>query len=121
MAPAGFTVGDLAVKVHTMTGTTADDYSIRQAAYDLRKLRGKQLVHRIGRSHRYTLPPHAARVVAGLVALREQVLAPILAGLRRPRLGRKPSTWTAIDRDYEQVRIAIETLFDDLAINRAAA
>ena len=35
----GFTVSELATKVHTVTGNT--DYTIRQAAYDLRKLRGK--------------------------------------------------------------------------------
>jgi hypothetical protein len=37
--PDGFTVGQLVTKVHTMTGLTS--YTVRQAAYDLRKLRGK--------------------------------------------------------------------------------
>ena len=104
-----------------MTGQTDDDYTIRQAAYDLRKLRGKQLVDRLGRSHRYHVPPDAARVLAGLVALRDQVIAPILAGIRSPRQGRKPSHWTAVDRDYEQIRITMQKLFHDLAIDRAAA
>ena len=54
-APNGFTVGEFTAKVHTMTGQT--NYSIRQAAYDLRKLRGKQLVDKPGRSRRYTVPP----------------------------------------------------------------
>ena len=121
IAPAGFTVSDLAAKVQTMTGQTGDDYTVRQAAYDLRKLRGKQLVDRLGRTHRYHVPPDAARTLAGLTALRDQVIAPILAGLRSPRQGRKPSSWTAIDRDYEQLRITIQKLFQDLAIDRAAA
>jgi hypothetical protein len=43
-APRGFTVADFATKVHAITGTSDTEYSIRQAAYDLRKLRGKQLV-----------------------------------------------------------------------------
>ena len=38
-----------------------------------------------------------------------------------PRHGRKPSRWTAIDRDYEQIRITMQKLFEDLAIDRAAA
>jgi hypothetical protein len=38
-APGGFTVTDLTAKVHAITGQT--DYTTRQAAYDLRKLRGK--------------------------------------------------------------------------------
>jgi hypothetical protein len=121
VAPSGFTIGDLAAKVHTMTGQTDDDYTIRQAAYDLRKLRAKDLVAKIGRSHRYHVPSGAARTMAGLVALRDHVIAPILAGVRSPHRGRRPSCWTTVDRDYEQVRIAMQTLFHDLAIDRDAA
>ena len=52
-APNGFTVGEFAAKVHAMTGTSDLDYTVRQAAYDLRKLRGKQLVDKPGRTRRY--------------------------------------------------------------------
>jgi len=38
-APEGFTVAELTDKVHSMTGQS--DYSTRQAAYDIRKLRAK--------------------------------------------------------------------------------
>jgi hypothetical protein len=46
------TVGDFATKVHAITGISDAEYSIRQAAYDLRKLRGKQLVVKPGRTRR---------------------------------------------------------------------
>jgi hypothetical protein len=36
-APGGFTVADVAARVHTITGNTG--YTVRHAAYDLRKLR----------------------------------------------------------------------------------
>jgi len=117
-AAAGFTVSELAAKVHTMTGHT--DYTIRQAAYDLRKLRGKQLVAKPGRTRRYHLDPPAAGTIAALLTLRDHVIEPILAGVRSPRLGRKPATWTRIDRDYEQIRIDLQSLFHDLGINPAA-
>jgi len=110
-----FTVADLAAKVHTMTGQTG--YTVRQAAYDLRKLRGKDLVIKPARTHRYQIPADAARTIAALLALRDHVLAPILAGVRSPRRGRKPTTWTTLDRDYETLRIAMHTLFDHLGIN----
>jgi hypothetical protein len=70
-----------------MTGQVG--YTIRQAAYDLRKLR-------------------------------DQVIAPILAGVRSPRLGREPAVWTRLDRDYETLRIGMQTLFHDLGITAAA-
>jgi hypothetical protein len=118
-APSGFTVADLTAKVQAMTGPTG--YTIRQAAYDLRKLRGKDLIVKPGRSRRYQVPPQAARTIAALLALRDQVIGPILASVRSPRLGRKPAHWTAIDRDYETLRISMQTLFHDLGIITSSA
>ena len=43
-----------------------------------------------------------------------------LAGIRSPRMGRKPKAWTSIDRDYEQIRVNMQTLFDDLALTTPA-
>lgn len=84
-ASARFTVTDLATKVHTMTGHT--DYTTRQAAYDLRKLRGKDLMVKPGRSRRCHLSAQPARTITALLILREQVIAPILAGVRSPPNG----------------------------------
>jgi hypothetical protein len=56
VAPDGFTVADFMAKVHAMTGQTGGAYTIRQAAYDLRKLRAKLLVEKPGRSRRYLVP-----------------------------------------------------------------
>jgi hypothetical protein len=118
-APCGFTVADFTAKVHAITRHTG--YTTRQAAYDLRKLRGKDLVAKPGRTRRYHVPLHAARTIAALLALRDQVIAPILAGIRSPRQGRKPATWTRIDRDYETLRIGMQTLFHDLGITPSSA
>ncbi len=76
-----------------MTGQVG--YTIRQAAYDLRKLRGKNLAVKPGRTRRYHIPPDAARTIAGLLTLRDHVIGPILAGVRSPRLGCKPAVWPA--------------------------
>jgi hypothetical protein len=120
VAPDGFTVADLASKVRSLTGVAETDYTLRQAAYDLRRLRGKQIVVKPDRTRRYHVPGDAARTVAALLTLREHVIAPILAGVRRPAPGRPPSTHTRIDRDYEHLRAGMRTLFTDLAINTAA-
>jgi hypothetical protein len=57
------------------------------------------------------------RTITALLTLRDQVIAPILAGARSPRMGRKPQIWTTIDRDYERVRITIQSLLDHLGLN----
>ena len=120
-APHGFTVGEFAAKVHAITGACDADYSVRQAAYDLRKLRGKQLVDKPARTRRYLVPALAARTIAALLTLRDQVIAPILAAVRSPRMGRKPAHWTRVDRDYERIRIDMHTLFTDLALETPLA
>ena len=72
------------------------------------------------RSRRYYIPPDAARTITALLTLRDQIIAPILAGLHSPRMGRKPKAWTAVDRAYEQLRIGMQTLFDDLGLETMA-
>ena len=63
----------------------------------------------------------AARTISGLLTLRDQVMAPILAGVRSPRMGRKPRIWTAADRDYETLRIGMQTLFQHVGIGTQPA
>jgi len=116
IAPDGFTVTDFADQVRTHTDS---QYTVRQAAYDLRKLRGKQLIVKPGRGHRYLVPADAARTLTGLVGLRDHVIAPVLAGIRKP-MGRPPNTYTRIDRDYDTIRTGIRTLLNDLGIETAA-
>ena len=117
-APHGFTVAEFTAKVQQVNKHA--DYTTRQGAYDLRKLRGKNLAVKPGRTRRYHIPPEAARTIAALLALRDQVIAPILAGVRSPRRGRKPTHWTAIDRHYETLRIGMQDLFHDLGVTPAA-
>ena len=81
-APGGFTAAEHAARVRQMH--RQDGYTSHQAAYDLRKLRGKQLVDKPGRTRRYHVPPPAARTISALLTLRDHVIAPILAGVRSP-------------------------------------
>lgn len=117
-APDGFTVGQFTTKVHTITGHS--DYTTRQAAYDLRKLRAKNLITKPGTARRYHAPPQALRTITALLVLRDQVIKPILAGIRSPRNGPKPKHWTIIDRTYETIRIHTQTLFGHLGIAYAS-
>jgi hypothetical protein len=118
-APDGFSVAHLATKVHALTGNA--DYSVRQAAYDLRKLRGHDLVLKPDRARRYQVPPQSARTMVAILTLRDQVISPLIAGVRVPRRGRPPAAWTNIDQDYENLRRGMNTLFDHLALNTKAA
>ena len=80
-------------------------------------MRAKQLVLKPGRTRRYQVPDEAARTSAALLALRDEVISPILAGIRSPRQGRKPAIWTPVDRDYEALRIDMHDLFQHLHLD----
>ena len=47
--PEGFTAADLAERVRTQQGRAMVGYGDRTASYDLRKMRGKSLVERVGK------------------------------------------------------------------------
>ena len=114
IAPGGFTVAGFTAKVRAMTGQAG--YTLRNAAYDLRKLRGKHLADKPGRTRRYFISPGAARIIGTLLTLREQVIAPLLAGVADPRIRRTPRHWTDIDRHYQALRPEMMALFADIGI-----
>ena len=78
-----------------------------------------RLATKPGRTRSYHITPRTAGTIAALLTLREHVIGPILAGVRSPRMGRKPATWTSVDRDYEKIRTDMQTLFQDLGIRAA--
>jgi len=59
-----------------MTGLSDADYTPRQAAYDLKKLRAKDLITKVGRSRRYELSTSNMRAITALLVLREHVIRP---------------------------------------------
>jgi hypothetical protein len=120
-APGGFTVAGMTAKVHAMTGQTHATYNTRQAAYDLRKLRGKQLISKPRGTRRYYLPGPAARTISALLTLRDHVIAPILAGVKIRRHDHVPARLTPIDQDYEHLRTDMATLFRHLGIQPGPA
>jgi hypothetical protein len=115
-SPAGFSTAHFRDKVQSMTGLTDSDYTPRQAAYDLKKLRAKDLITKVGRSRRNELSSPNMRAITALLVLREHVIRPLLAGVQSPPRASKPTTWTATDRHYDQLQRAMQPLFHELGI-----
>jgi len=111
--PGGFTARDWADKTRALLNSGAI-YTPRQAAYDLRKLRGKELIQRVGTSRRFQPKPSGIRTLAALFVLREKVLKPVLAAAGTPKPGRPPKRIHPLDAHYEnlqrELRRTLETL-----------
>jgi hypothetical protein len=115
-SPNGFTVNQFSTAVGAILGPAEPDYGARRAAYDLKKLRGKELVRTVARSRRYYVPPEAIRQIAALVIIRDKILRPLLAGVSHSETGWKPSNWSPIDERYHAVRQNMLALFQHLRI-----
>ena len=74
------------------------------------------MIGKVRSSRRYQVPPDGLRTIAALVILRDKVIKPILAGTAKPKMGRKPKTWSAIDEHYETIRKDMQTLFEHVGL-----
>jgi hypothetical protein len=109
--PKGFRAGDLAAKVTEIIGHS---YTPRQAAYDLKKLRAKQIVERIASSQRYQPSHEGLRAIAALTVLREKILKPLLTN--RGKLPKAPLGKDPIIHHYQNLRREMRQLFHRLGL-----
>lgn len=114
--PGGFTASQLAAKVRSLLGWSQDQYHPRHAAYDLKKLRGKQWVHKIERSRRYQTDTTSLKTMAALLTLRDKVIKPVLAGACKTKSKRKPQNQSDIDIQYGKVQTEMHQLLGMLGI-----
>jgi hypothetical protein len=115
-SPNGFTASDVAARVCALGNHRRRQYSPRHAAYDLKKLRGKHIVCRVGHTRRYTSLASGLRAITALVVLRNKAIKPLLAAARplhptRGGLNPKP-----IDAHYHALRFAMQGIFHELGI-----
>jgi hypothetical protein len=114
-ASAGqFTASDIAQHVCSSAPQTA--YGPRPAAYDLKKLRAKNVVQRIGKSRRYQASAYGLQVIAALVTLRNQVIQPILAGTVNRKPSRQAHNPTPVDQCYASLRTHMQDLLQQLGM-----
>ena len=115
-SPDGFTVSELAARVRALGKHSQSQYGPCRAAYDLKKLRGKQIVRRIGRTRRYEPIPTGLRAITALVVLRNKAIKPLLAAAQQLRPTRGAQNPRAIDGHYEAIRVAMRGVFDELGL-----
>ena len=115
LAPAsgGFTAVGFTAKVGNLTPA-------RRLRHSAGRLRPQEIPRQGPRGQAwptggYHVAPGAARTIAALLALRDHVIAPILAGsVAPPRL--QAQDLDLVDRDYEILRIAMQALFRHVGI-----
>jgi hypothetical protein len=112
----GFGVAQFGAKVQSMTGQAEADYTQRHAAYDFKKLRGKQLITKLGRSRRYEVSPRVCAPFLPCTCCATKVILSVLAGFRTTQQHPQPILAPALDRHYERLRLDLQPLFQELGI-----
>ena len=115
-SPKGFTASGLANQVCLMSGQQATDYGPRRAAYDLKKLRGKQMVRRVDKTRRYEPIPEGIKGLTALLVIRDKLVKPLLAGSVSPHPPRGATNATALDRYYEATLAGMRGLFSQYGL-----
>jgi len=115
-SPDGFTASALADQVRALGNQSLSAYGPRQAAYDLKKLRGKQIVRRIGSTRRYEPLPSGLRAITALLVLRNKAIKPLLAAAQEIAPNNGGQNPRAIDRYYLDLQRAMQGVFHELGI-----
>jgi hypothetical protein len=115
-SPNGFTASDVAARVRAFSKQSPCQYGPRHAAYDLKKLRGKQIVRRIGHTRRYEPLPAGLRAMTALLVLRNKAIKPLLAAAQARRSARGAHNPKPIDAHYQTIRVAMKGVFHELGL-----
>lgn len=114
--PHGFTVAKFASTLSHFLPQATFPYTARHASYDLMKLRGKDLVERVGKTQRYRIHPAGIRTLAGLLIVREKVIKPVLAGAAKPGTNPSPKNIHPLDQHYLNLQLEMHRTFQTLGL-----
>ena len=112
----GFTAADVAARVDALGNDRHSRYGPRHAAYDLNKLRGKNIVCRIAHTRRYQSLAGGLRAMTALVVLRNKAIKPLLAAAQNRHPARGAHNPKPIDVHYDALRRAMHGVFHELGI-----
>jgi hypothetical protein len=112
----GFTASQLAHQVRLLSQQSESDYGPRRAAYDLKKFRGKHLIHRIGNTAKYQPIPAGLRAMAALLLLRDKAIQPLLAAAQQLCPPRGPQNPACLDHHYQTIYTGMQGVFRELEI-----
>src|SRR5207302_8498731 len=88
----------------------------RHAAYDLKNLRGKQTLRRIGHTRRYEPLPAGLRAMTALLVLRNKAIKPLLAAAQPLRPHRGAHDPNPLDAHYHAIRVAMQVVAHELCL-----
>src|SRR3984957_1109856 len=115
-SPNGFTASEVAARVRALSKQNPLQYGPRHAAYDLKKLRGKHIIRRIGHPRRYEPLLTGLRAMTALLVLRDKAIKPLLAAAQPLRPTRGAHNPKPIDLHSYAIPAAMRGVFHELGL-----
>ncbi len=114
--PRGFKIEELAAKIRELARLPEDRYSTSNAAYDLRKLRGKGFVDKVPKSRLYSVTSAGLQAMAALLVITDKVIRPVRSGAGKPRRAKTPKHLSVVDRHYQKLQMEMRALLQSLGV-----
>jgi hypothetical protein len=109
----------VAAKVCEILSWSPERYQARHASYDLKKLRGKNLIHKDGPRY-YEASAEGLQTIAALAILHDKVIKPVLTKTTNAKLQKTPAACGPIEVHYAAVQKEVAALFHSLGVATAA-
>ncbi len=111
--PNGFQIGNLAEEVNRHRSREAPKYTIRQAAYDLRKFRAKGVAEKTGpKSRVYRCTKTGLNKLSAFVTLEDEIIRPLLSRQGIIVSGNARKSEPKLDGLYKEAQRSMQKLFN---------
>lgn len=120
MKPCGYFIGDVVVKMKERFAGKYGDYTIKNAAYDIRKLRGKGLVKKLKDTRKYVTTPKGIQNIVAILALVQKQLPCVLSVINKPSVGNDPQEIGIFDSCCLNISKEIKKINQIMGIELAA-
>ena len=111
----GWRTAQIHESIRAAFGLTAEQYTLTQLRYDLRKMKGHGLLERDGKRYCYRLTDKGRRVAAMFVLFHQRICGPLANSLFHHRPEKTAKTPARIEAAYHRADAAIQKLVDLVA------
>ena len=109
--PNGYSANDITTLMKDrLDRKQAKNYTPAKAAYDIRKLRGKGLVEKIGKSRKYKTTKKGMDTVIAVLVLTQKTIPTILSSINKAVISDNPVEMQDIDKIFVNIRKEIKEI-----------
>jgi hypothetical protein len=121
LKPNGYSANDISTLMkERLDEKQAKDYTPAKAAYDIRKLRGKGLVEKAGKSRKYKTTKKGMGTIIAVLAATQKTIPTILSSLNKDTIADAPEELMNVDKIFLNINKEINEILQIYGIKKVA-